>query len=248
MQDAISKLRGEEPALQAVAVISAFDVPKVRYDPVQKKWHADEEPRGQLATADAKHRVYLDRLQLVHQRMRRHRMFQQHSLVSAGPGRPPGAQLTDLQALKGVVGEPRIVMGCISQLEDGRHVLEDITASVPLDLSACQTTAGFFTENCIVIAEGELAHDGVLHVRALGFPPTEPREALALSGQRLNFFGGPALSPDEVSRTPQPSGLGRRCQIATLRHGRPLLSPHAALAAAAACTGACVSTVQCCRA
>ncbi len=30
-------------------------------------------------------------------------------------------------------------------------------------------------ENCIVVAEGELGHNGVMKVAALGFPPVEPR-------------------------------------------------------------------------
>ena len=45
----------------------------------------------------------------------------------------------------GVVGRTRFVMGCVTQSEDGRYSLEDLSASLPLDLSAAQVGAGFIT-------------------------------------------------------------------------------------------------------
>lgn len=40
-----------------------------------------------------------------------------------------------------------------------------------------------FAENCVVMAEGELGHDGRFAVSALGFPTCEPREALPATAQ-----------------------------------------------------------------
>ena len=141
----------------------------------------------------SKHKLYLDRLQLIGQRMRRNKLFQQHTQLLAGSSeelcaqvrswQPSfrasfdllllyacfalasqlhctvectvsaslnrhskkqsclicrctcmhfklklkflhtlmfGLQLTDLQSLRGIIGQPRIVMGCISRAEDGR--------------------------------------------------------------------------------------------------------------------------------
>lgn len=45
----------------------------------------------------------------------------------------------------GVVDETRIVVGCITQTQDGRYSLEDLSASLPLDLSAAQVGHGFIT-------------------------------------------------------------------------------------------------------
>jgi DNA polymerase epsilon subunit 2 len=42
--------------------------------------------------------------------------------------------MTPVQSLIGCGGK-RWVMGVISQLEDGRFFLEDLTASIPIDLS-----------------------------------------------------------------------------------------------------------------
>lgn len=56
-----------------------------------------------------------------------------------------GAQLTELKAMLGVVGQTRIVMGCITQTEDGRFSIEDLSASLRLDLSDAVVAAGFIT-------------------------------------------------------------------------------------------------------
>lgn len=68
----------------------------------------------------AKHRVYADRLQLLQQRIRRNRMFRGRTLLAAQAEASAGVQLTELAALKGSGQEAKIVMGCISRLEDGR--------------------------------------------------------------------------------------------------------------------------------
>lgn len=45
----------------------------------------------------------------------------------------------------GVVGQTRFVMGCITQTEDGRFSIEDLSASLRLDLSDAVVAAGFMT-------------------------------------------------------------------------------------------------------
>jgi DNA polymerase epsilon subunit 2 len=51
------------------------------------------------------------------------------------------------------------------QPEEGRYALEDLSARLPVDLSEAEQTLGLFTQNCIVVAEGELQQDGVFKVR-----------------------------------------------------------------------------------
>ena len=51
----------------------------------------------------------------------------------------------------GVVGETRYVMGCISQLEDGRYFLEDLSASLPVDLIDAQLAHGFITGRLLIV-------------------------------------------------------------------------------------------------
>ncbi|GLC72461.1 hypothetical protein PLESTF_001250200 [Pleodorina starrii] len=182
---------GGAQQVELVEFTDAFNVPRLAFDPVQRKLYLNNKPRHIHASAEAKHQVYLQRLLLIQQRLQRSRMFQQSNLLLPGSGgRGASVQLTDLQSLMGVFGATRYVLGCISRSEDGRYVLEDTTGALPLDLSAAETAAGFYTENCVVIAEGWLGHDGAFHVKALGLPPAEPRSALPLAAQRLNLWGG----------------------------------------------------------
>ena len=51
-----------------------------------------------------------------------------------------------------------------AQPEEGRYALEDLSARLPVDLSSAERTHGLFTQNCIVVAEGELREDGVFKV------------------------------------------------------------------------------------
>jgi len=119
----------------------------------------------------AKQQLYIDRLQLINQRIRRSSLFQPRSLANGADVRSPqvaapslhlqqlcsllsaGAdshsplvpQLTDIQSLKGIVGVRRFVIGCISRSEDGRYILEDGSGTIPINLSEVQTAAGFYT-------------------------------------------------------------------------------------------------------
>lgn len=109
--------------------------------------------------------VDAQRFALLQQRISRNKLFTRPALSSAGAS--DGArycELTPLQALLGTAGETHYVMGALSQLEDGRFYLEDLTASIQVDLSTAATTAGLFTENCIVVAEGAVDHHGVFEV------------------------------------------------------------------------------------
>ncbi|KAG2446253.1 hypothetical protein HXX76_000845 [Chlamydomonas incerta] len=191
---------GVAEQVELIELTDAFSVPRLVYDPVQRKLNVDTKPRRLHANAEAKHQVYLQRLQLVQQRLQRSRMFQQSNLILPNSSNSHhSVQLTDLQSLMGVFGVTRYVLGCISRAEDGRYLLEDTTGTVPLDLDGAETAAGFYTENCVVIAEGALGHDGAFHVRALGLPPCEPRASLPLAAQRLNLWGGPGGAVDPNS-------------------------------------------------
>ena len=57
-------------------------------------------------------------------------------------------QLTDVKAMLGCTGQTRFLLGCISQLQDGTFYLEDMTGSLQLDLTGCQTSSGLYTGSC----------------------------------------------------------------------------------------------------
>ncbi|MEW5303625.1 MAG: hypothetical protein WDW36_006298 [Sanguina aurantia] len=198
IERAIAKRMESVQAVELLEVIGAFQVPKISYDQVGRKLYTDRKPRCLMGVAEHKHAMYLDRLLLVQQRLRRNPTFQQANLILPGSGGAHTAHLTDVQSLKGVVGVNRYVLGVVSRGEDGKFRLEDSGGAVPLNLKLTETAGGFFTENCIVIVEGCLGHDGVFHAKAMGLPPCELRSELPIAARRLNFFGGAELSNEQL--------------------------------------------------
>lgn len=84
-------------------------------------------------TLQDKHRLYLNRYNLLLQRLRRNRRFQPPNLLQAAAGAAPQAQLTELMGLKGTTGETCIVMGIIgSQVSARMTPLRCSPASVQL--------------------------------------------------------------------------------------------------------------------
>ncbi|BDA47706.1 DNA polymerase epsilon subunit 2 [Coccomyxa sp. Obi] len=197
-QAVIGGLCGSGQKTEPVQIISAFDTPKIRYDPIRKVFYQLPGQPSLHGSAEEKVQMYLDRMYLLLQRLKRNRNFSRPAFAGIKADSRDFVELTELKALLGCVGQVRFVMGCISQLQDGCYYLEDMSDSLPIDLSDAQTTSGFFTENCIVVAEGVLQHSGVFKVRALGFPPVEFRGESLQAAKNLNFFGGSVPSEEEV--------------------------------------------------
>lgn len=179
-------------------VIDAFVIPKFRYDPVKKVFY---EHTGRLpihGDASAKAALYRDRFQLLFQRLSRHQHFSK-PVFDTEMSQVGCCEISSIQSLIGQTGR-RWIMGVISQLEDGHFYLEDLTASVEINLSNAKITTGFFSENTIVVAEGMMLPEGIFQVSTCGFPPLEDRdESLALLAG-LDFFGGGKLTAEETLR------------------------------------------------
>ena len=126
-----------------------------------------------LAPPESKVALYRERFYLVSQRLSRSKLFTRPSLGAAAVGLAPGSfcDLTPLQALLGTSGVVHFVLGSLSLHDDERYWLEDTTGAVAVDLASAATAAGFYTENCVVVAEGELRRDGVFEARAHGRQP-----------------------------------------------------------------------------
>jgi hypothetical protein len=163
VEAAIRQLAGVVTKRDLAFVVSAFDVPRIVYDPVSKRLHADSRPSKLLPTAEVraarrprhlvwrggsscsaalqppatlpstsarshpptrsrpqdKHKLYLNRFNLLLQRLRRNRRFQPPNPLQAAAGAAPQAQLTELMGLKGSAGETCIVMGIIGSQVGG---------------------------------------------------------------------------------------------------------------------------------
>lgn len=196
LEQVLSALEGRSQAPDAVQVVDAFRVPHVVYDPVRKLFHRSAVQPKLQADAKSKVQLYVNRFHLVHQRLKRNKLFRAAKFAGlGGGGGQSDCELTELKAMLGVVGEQRCVMGFLTQPEEGRYAIEDLSARLPVDLTEAEQTLGMFTQNCIVVAEGELQADGVFKVAALGMPPPERRAESLQALQGLDFFGGQV--PDE---------------------------------------------------
>lgn len=201
IKEALKAMYGAAQEQDFIQVISAFEVPKLLYDSMRKCFYRAEKTPKLLGNAEDKMDLYINRFYLVHQRLRRKKGWYRPAIVDATSD--SFVELTELKAMLGVVGETRIVMGCITQTEDGRYSIEDLSASLPLDLSTADVGHGFITENSIVVAEGQLQLNGTFQVAALGLPPVESREDSLKAAKGLDFFGGAPLKADEVLRAAQ---------------------------------------------
>ena len=183
-----------------ITICDAFKTKRYAYDSQRRMFDEVNRPSRIESAAEGKIDLYRDRFLLLEQRLSRSRQFNRSTLrVGGGAESHATAQLTSIQSLLGVSKDTKFIMGCLSQLEDDRFYIEDLTGTVRVDLTACETSMGLFTENCVVIAEGEVRPDGVFEVIALTFPPSESRENTRNATNALDFFGaGHILRPTEL--------------------------------------------------
>ncbi|KDD76184.1 hypothetical protein H632_c323p1 [Helicosporidium sp. ATCC 50920] len=170
------------PSSDGIAVIDAFSVPRVSFDPVRRMFYATPGKPSVFGSIESKIQLYKSRYHMILQRLSRNPSFR---------------SLVELKSLLGRFNEPAIVCGFLSQPQPDEFALEDLSARVRLDLAEAEPADGYFTENSIVVAEGTLTASNVFRVSALGLPPAEPTaQALrALAG--LDTFGAADLAPQQ---------------------------------------------------
>ena len=138
-------------------VIDAFAMTAVRYAAVRQAFLPA--PAGSLhGPAESKQTMLALRLHLLEQRLKRNKLFKPPAL-SHGVASKEHIVLTHLDALLGRKGS-RVVLGLLTEKEEGQYYLEDTHSSVPLDLSQAETQRGFFTRNSCVLMEGEVQPSG----------------------------------------------------------------------------------------
>ncbi|KAK8951821.1 hypothetical protein KSP39_PZI003633 [Platanthera zijinensis] len=161
----------------ALRVIDAFVVPRFCYDPIKKVFY---EYTGRLSIhgeAGDKAALYRDRYQLLLQRLTRDKYFSR-PIFDSEMADSESCEITPIQSLIGCTGR-RWLVGFISQLEEGHFYLEDLSAAIPIDLTNAislrlkktdfldiqyKITSGFFVENTVIVAEGELLSSGTFKI------------------------------------------------------------------------------------
>ncbi|CAO2832352.1 unnamed protein product [Amaranthus hypochondriacus] len=178
--------------------IDAFLIPKLRYDSIRKVFYEFTRALPIHGDAPSKATLYRDRFELLAQRLSRHPHFSKPAFETESTNFGC-CEIVPIQTLNWQTRK-RWIMGVISQLEDGHFYLEDLSASVEVDLSSAKITTGFFTENTIVVAEGERLPNGIFKVNTCGFPPIENREETLSFVSGLDFFGCGAFTFEETKK------------------------------------------------
>ncbi|XP_039597851.1 DNA polymerase epsilon subunit 2 [Polypterus senegalus] len=185
-------------------IIGAFDVPRYIYSSERKKFiplcMSSHQGPTLCGSAKDKADLFRERYTILQQRTHRHELFTP-SVIGSDPSEGRSKfQLKTVEALLGSTAKlgEIIVLGMITQLKEGKFYLEDPTGCVQLNISKAQFHSGLYTEACFVLAEGSY-EDGVFHVNAFGFPPTEPSNATRAYYGDINFFGGPSSTSVKAS-------------------------------------------------
>eukprot|EP00039_Didymoeca_costata_P006425 m.90038 g.90038 ORF g.90038 m.90038 type:complete len:564 (-) comp13254_c0_seq2:1623-3314(-) len=179
---------------RVMQVVSAFKVPKFAFRNDRKQFvQLTQTKHAHAARATSKAQSFRDRVALLTQRTLRDPLF---APTVEGVQRTSQYSLTPLSALLGIRSnesedddEPLVVLGMITQLEEGSFYLEGLDGKVPLDVKGANFAMGLFTEHCIVICEGRY-QDETFYATNVGFPPPEPRSETLRYHASQNFFGG----------------------------------------------------------
>lgn len=182
--------RGEEDShSREVTVVDAFQLSPLSYSVDRKKFLPRDGARGPKLFGDADSKAFLfqERYCLVLQKTARHPCFATKTCrVSSSEETGSSFELRNVEQLLGTISERVVVLGMLTQFEQGKYFLEDPTGSVAVDVSKATFTEGLFTESSFVLAEG-LYEDSVFRIEAIGLPPVEP------ASETLKYLGSTSV-------------------------------------------------------
>ncbi|KAI9490313.1 DNA polymerase alpha/epsilon subunit B-domain-containing protein [Zychaea mexicana] len=176
-------------------VVSAFDMPRLRFNHVRKTFITCNDKPVLLGSANEKAALYRDRFDIIKQRLMHNENFC-----------PPSTHVSDndtylkIAPIKTLIGRDRehfLLFGMLTQLEEGKIFLEDEDAHIELDLSSCAYDAGMFTDGTFALVEGLYGDDHIFHAEELGFPPPESRALTDTFYSGVDFLGLRKLKVEE---------------------------------------------------
>ncbi len=137
-------------------LVDSFNMPRISFDEKAKSYNLDPEPSYNLhPDVDSRARMYRERLLLATQRAQRVSKFGTRGITSSTSGNNANV-LSTIESLLGDSGK-RILLGMLTQPEEGKWFLEDLGNTIWLDLSEAKCVASFYAENSIVLVQGEMS-------------------------------------------------------------------------------------------
>ena len=184
-------------AARYLAVLDTFSVPSYQYNIDEKAFVLRNIEKSVFAGPEHKTNKYRDRFDLLLQRLLRHPSFRAPVHDSSSED---FYQLTPIANLRGKPTGRYLIFGMLTQIEDGKLHLEDLSGDLELKFADnVQKSPGIFTQNCFVIVEGVYDQNGELIVQNISMPLGESRrETLRYIPNALEICGGPNYSESEV--------------------------------------------------
>ncbi|XP_044739127.1 DNA polymerase epsilon subunit 2 [Chrysoperla carnea] len=189
---------GQDDTETVLTVINAFDTPKFSYDIERKKFVKDDTKNLlYFPNADAKSELFTRRYTIILQRVLRNELFKPTLLGD----KSQDVQLSSIEQLLSAGNKKKnaIVLGLLTQVNEGKWFIEDPTGILQLDLTNARYHVGLFTENCIVLCDGTF-EEKTLIVQGMAHPPVE----LSIDSREyfndINTFGGPSKTSLKFSK------------------------------------------------
>jgi DNA polymerase epsilon subunit 2 len=145
--------------LHLFRVVDAFKGPRISYDEGQKTYSIESSAKYSLYPGiESRARMFRERFHMVQQRLLRKTNYKLRGLSSEN--KRDSEEVSTIESLLGDPGH-RVLLGIITQPEEGKWFLEDITSNIWLDLSIFSKTVEgqdrIFTEGSIVVCSGSLS-------------------------------------------------------------------------------------------
>ncbi|MFH4976235.1 hypothetical protein AB6A40_002944 [Gnathostoma spinigerum] len=159
-------------------VIDLFSAPNFYYDGNSEKLVVSTKLAKSLGTGTDMINMQRARLMLVIQRARRSKAFEKF-------------RLSTIEVLQGTAEKQNdvLLLGLLHQESVESYNVEDLTGSIPIDLTAATFHAGLFTDGSILLFEGNY-NNGIFTASGVGLAPIEAAAATRAHFGDENFFGG----------------------------------------------------------
>lgn len=203
----------EDLILESTQLLDSFSCPKLRFDEKQRTYRVDPKPSYRLfGDVENRANMYRERLILTQQRLLRSKAprYKMKTFQSGGNVKANAQSMAveesssfdsviylhTVESLLGSTGS-KCIFGMITQPEEGRYHLEDLTGLVEIDISNLSREAGAGSDNSIITTEGsQVLLKGVYNqarkcfeVSSVTMPPSEDRERALTSMGLVDSFG-----------------------------------------------------------
>ncbi|KAI8615353.1 DNA polymerase alpha/epsilon subunit B-domain-containing protein [Chytriomyces sp. MP71] len=172
-------------------IIDLWKVAKWDFSMQEKAFLRSNEALQLHATAAMQTHILSDRFNIIKQRIMRNEHFRPPTFATGN--QTDYYEITPIKNLNGCKPGEYLLFGMLTQMEEGKHHLEDVGGFIELEFTgAVARTVGLFTHNCFVLVEGEYTNRKTFSVSMMGMPPNETRaQTLSTFGYNADIFGAP---------------------------------------------------------